>query len=144
MHDSKGQQRRQVQQRQDQQPSTPDPQCQQAQLRVLQGVEGTDKVYCLPAAGAPTAAVVFFVGDQLEARQLPPRVLELQARSSKRMLMWRGVQPRRMSSYRLPHPACCSMTELVHFASRHWHCSAPCWQRTRVAEACVHPSAWRL
>ena len=79
MHDSTGQQRQQPQ-RQQQQPAAQDPQRQQAQLRVLQGVEGTDKVYCLPAAGDANATVVFFVGDQLEARRLPPRVLELQAR----------------------------------------------------------------
>lgn len=53
---------------------------QQAQLRVLTGVHGTDKVYCLPAVGAATATVVFFVGDQLEAKGLPPRVLQLQVR----------------------------------------------------------------
>ncbi len=77
-----------------------------AQLRVLTGVHGTDKVYCLsaqspvqpPAAVEQTSAegrapvqpaaagssrtatsmVVFFVGDQLEAKVLPARVLELQ------------------------------------------------------------------
>jgi hypothetical protein len=87
MSDSKGRQQQQQQQQQQQpaapqqqqQPAAPQQQQQQAQLRVLQGVEGTDKVYCLPAEGGATAAVVFLVGDQLEAKRLPPRVLELQA-----------------------------------------------------------------
>lgn len=78
MDDSNEQQQQQQScpQNQQQQPGL---QRQQAQLRVLQGVEGTDKLYCLPAAGTAVATVVFFVGDQLEAKQLPPRVLELQA-----------------------------------------------------------------
>ncbi len=52
----------------------------QAKLRVLRGQHGTEKVFCLPAPqqAAGAAVLVLFVGDQLEARHVPPEVLELQ------------------------------------------------------------------
>jgi len=50
-----------------------------AELRVLKGEHGADKVFCLAASEQPaTATVVLFVGDQLEARHVPSEVLALQ------------------------------------------------------------------
>ena len=50
-----------------------------ARLRILQGPYGADKVYIQHAAVQPAVGVVvLFVGDQLEARHVPPAVLALQ------------------------------------------------------------------
>lgn len=55
-----------------------------AELRVLKGEHGADKVFCLAASEQPaTATVVLFVGDQLEARHVPSEVLALQVTNLK-------------------------------------------------------------